>query len=629
MRRFFRITGSPGRSASVAGLGVIGAAGVALIVVATLRSGEAAGSVAPPNPIPGLASLSGTVTAPSPFTAARVYIRNEARGILYQVFTQAGRYRAVALFPGEYEVSVSVEGLESEIRALTLRAGDSPTLDLSLRPTQSPRVQLNPFSGELSYDEIYPPGPGRDVLERTCMICHGEDFASERPASREAWEARLDYMQGRALWDRDPTGYAEGLLSFRHTGARFGLQDREVLLDYLAEHFGPGAEPRMPRIDVEMPLDEEILGKAMFIEYYFTRDAPGQLSNAPEFNSRRRGQDPRFDAEGNVWQNDRNFPHRIIKLDPRTGEQREWLYPDPLNGSHEVLIDPTGIIWLPEHRGRYADREKRLLGFNPKTETWDYVIPMDPDDFIRSENKFMQSLAMDSKMNIYVGWIFGGALSKYERATGKVTVYPLPTINGVPYGVVADSKDRIFIGDYASGHTYMFDTENEQWTTFTPLTFPAMHRRPNVDYEDNVWYPLYAQGRRTNRFGKLGKIDTKTGKIVEWDVPRHQARPYDVSPDPFGNIWAADGGGRYAALWKFDPRSENFTMYPKPQPNADSPKIQITRDGAIWFSPRGSRDYPAHSVLYPDMDMITSVESLGAHYRNGPPGYPFAPRTAN
>ena len=29
------------------------------------------------------------------------------------------------------------------------------------------------------------------------------------------------------------------------------------------------------------------------------------------------------------------------------------------------------------------------------------------------------------------------------------------------------------------------------------------------------------------------------------------------------------------------------------------------------------------AVLYPDMDKITSVESLGAYYENGPPGYPF------
>jgi hypothetical protein len=58
---------------------------------------------------------------------------------------------------------------------------------------------------------------------------------------------------------------------------------------------------------------------------------------------------------------------------------------------------------------------------------------------------------------------------------------------------------------------------------------------------------------------------------------------------------------------------------------ADTPKIQITRDGAIWYSPRGSYRAPAISVMFPDMDKIIT---LGASYQNGRPGYPFrAPRT--
>ena len=55
------------------------------------------------------------------------------------------------------------------------------------------------------------------------------------------------------------------------------------------------------------------------------------------------------------------------------------------------------------------------------------------------------------------------------------------------------------------------------------------------------------------------------------------------------------------------------------------PWIQITREGAIWYSPRGSRDAPAIGVLYPDMDKITT---LGAYYLNGPPGYLFKPTTS-
>ena len=633
MRRF-RVTGSSRVVSAAASRTLLATIAVASAVIAFGGLGAAQGRppgaqpTATGTPIPGLANVSGTVQSPSPFTAARVYLRNVDRQILYMVYTARGRYRAVALLPGDYEVGVSAEGFASDLRGLTLKAGDTLALDFSLHPTSSPREELNPYAGRakvVSYDEIYPPAPGLDILERTCMVCHGEDFASSRPASRDIWAGRIDYMQGRALWDRPPRRYAEGLLSFRNTAARFSVGDRAVLLDYLVAHFGPRAEPRVPRIDQEMPLEEDKLGRAMYIEYYFTPDPPGQLSNAPEYNSRRRGQDIRFDAQGNVWGNDRNFPHRLVKLDPRTGEQKEWLYPDPVNGSHEVLIDPTGIVWLPEHQGRKASGKKRLLGFNPQTEEFEHIIAMDPDDVIRSENKWMQSLAMDSKMNIYVGWLFGGALSKYERATGKVTVYPLPVINGMPYGVVADSQDHIILGDYGSGHLYRFDPENESWTTFTPPTYPAQVRRPNVDDEDNIWYPIYAQGPRTERFGKLGVLDQRTGKFTEYAVPRQQARPYDVAQDPFGNIWSADGGGRFAAIWSFDTEDETFTIYPKPQPEADSPKIQITRDGAIWYSPRGSDDAPGMAVLYPDMDKITSVESLGAYYKNGPPGYPFAP----
>ena len=59
-----------------------------------------------------------------------------------------------------------------------------------------------------------------------------------------------------------------------------------------------------------------------------------------------------------------------------------------------------------------------------------------------------------------------------------------------------------------------------------------------------------------------------------------------------------------------------------PQRGSDSPKIQITKEGAVWYSPRSNPEHPAFGVLYPDMDKITT---LGAYYLNGPPGYPFKP----
>jgi streptogramin lyase len=143
-----------------------------------------------------------------------------------------------------------------------------------------------------------------------------------------------------------------------------------------------------------------------------------------------------------------------------------------------------------------------------------------------------------------------------------------------------------------------------------------------VDSKNNIWWGIYSAGKRP---GKLVKLDQTTGKMREWTIPQQNAEPYDVSPDPDDNIWSADVGqgvdGEYgASIWKFDQRSQKFTFYPKPQRHADSPKIQVTRDGAVWYSPRGSREAPAFGVLYPDMDKI---DSLGAYYTNGPPGYPY------
>jgi hypothetical protein len=57
--------------------------------------------------LPGMASLSGTVESAKPFKAAQVYIKNVDKRIMYMVYTSAGQFRAVQLFPGNYEVSVT------------------------------------------------------------------------------------------------------------------------------------------------------------------------------------------------------------------------------------------------------------------------------------------------------------------------------------------------------------------------------------------------------------------------------------------------------------------------------------------------------------------------------------------
>src|SRR4029453_4781561 len=118
--------------------------------------------------VPGLGNLSGTVQSETAFKAAQVLIRNTDKRVLYMVYTNGGRFRSVALFPGNYEVSARTGALLSDVQKLVIKAGDNPEIKLALRTTVagSQRTIVGALEGEnnadrtvtqeASYDEIYP-----------------------------------------------------------------------------------------------------------------------------------------------------------------------------------------------------------------------------------------------------------------------------------------------------------------------------------------------------------------------------------------------------------------------------------------------------------------------------------------
>src|ERR1043165_5350176 len=137
--------------------------------------------------LPGYGTLTGAVDAATPFKAAQVFIRNVDKHVLYMVYSNAGQFRAVALFPGNYEVSASAAALRSDVQKLVVRAGDNAKVTLSLRPHAASAQRTihgapegensgdRTVTQEASYDEIYPPGPGREIAERT----RSEEHTSE------------------------------------------------------------------------------------------------------------------------------------------------------------------------------------------------------------------------------------------------------------------------------------------------------------------------------------------------------------------------------------------------------------------------------------------------------------------
>src|SRR5215467_10404726 len=166
------------------------------------KSAVAGGSM-----ISGMGSLSGTVKAPKEFKAAKVYAHNLDKNVVYMVYTVGGKYSMTDLFPGNYEVSVIKSGFNGgEVQKVSVTAGASATADLTMQ------------------EGTYPAGEGRQIIEKTCIRCHGPDFLPGKQWDADQWNAAIDLMLSTATNSNPP-----GRISEASVPGLIPPHDRQVL----------------------------------------------------------------------------------------------------------------------------------------------------------------------------------------------------------------------------------------------------------------------------------------------------------------------------------------------------------------------------------------------------------------
>jgi virginiamycin B lyase len=539
-----------------------------------LRS-AAAGTIA------GTGSVSGKVTAPKPFLAAEVHLMNRDKNILFMVYTHNGDYEAINLFPGNYEVSVVKRGFAADPKKIILKAGEGTSLDFTLREVSSKVGQPGNSMGSqeqgeqtqlVPFDELYPPAPARELLQKICIYCHGAGFLPSRKWTKASAKAAIEMMSSADEKSLRATMIPPGTLT---------AQDRDLIAEYLATNFGPDKPRRDLLVDAEFPLDEAALAKAMYVEYYLPLD-PKLDAN----NSQRRGQDPYFDMDGNIWYTDRSIPNRVGRLDPRTGAFKDYVLPDPKADPHGLVVDAQGQVFWAEVQGFHLGR------LDPKTgEMTRYSMDSSGENKGRGHTPIV-----DSKQNIWYTVIAGDMIGKWDRKTQKTKVWKVPTPGASPYGIVLDKDENVWVAEFRRCKVAKFDPRTEKFTEYESPSAPCLIRRLTVGPDGFIWYGVFSGG-------KIGKLDPATGKITEYEVPMPFSEPYDIWPDHEGYLWVSDGG-QGGALIRFDPHTAKFTYYPTPQ-ITDQPKVQITRENAIWYNPRSSSK-GAVGVLYPDVTKMTT-----------------------
>jgi virginiamycin B lyase len=531
--------------------------------------------------IPGRGTLSGTVKAPKPFQAAQVYAHHLEKNVIFMVYTAGGNFRAINLFPGTYDVWVEKRGFSSDTQKVQVEAGKNAAIEIALRegearPAPASRGGMGadtPPQGarqapeQVPYDQLFPNEPGRESVEKSCVYCHTANFIAGSPRSREEWQKAIALMNGD---NQAETGY-EGALLPRST---FTEPQWTTLLDYLARNFGPNAPRRAvrPPEDVNLPLDEQVLSKAMWVEY--------RLANVAPFKQRR-AQEPNLDNKGNVWFTERGNPSSVGRIIPKTAELRDYMNPVPEGSPHGLVADLDGYIW-------WAGRDVYLGRIHPGSgEIRQYPV--------EKMGWHGHTPVLDSKGNIWFSMLPGNKIGKWNRATDKITLFDNPTQGGRPYGIFVDPKDRVWFANFHRCGVGTFDPATGKWEEFTaPSGKACLIRRLGIDPKGVVWFGEFSAG-------KLARVDPATKQVTEIAMPVQPSQPYDVWPDGKGNVWITDDGSQ-ASMIKYEPDAKRFTYYPAPQ-QADMPKVAHSHDGGIWYAPRSSSK-AAVGVFYADMSTM-------------------------
>ena len=520
----------------------------------------------------GVAPLAGRVSSDAEGAMEGVLVRAKGEGKTISVTVVSdheGRYSfpASRLAPGKYNLDIRAVGydLPGPV-SVALTSGSTQRADLKLAKTKN-------LVAQLTSSEWLESVPGTEAQKNQlfrCAACHSLIRIVQSKYDEEGFEAIFARMRGYS--EQAVPGHPV-LLPYK-----VSVQPDPAFAKYLAT-INLSATAKWKYQLKTRPRPTGRATRVIITEY--DMPDPGRLPH-----------DADLDDKGMIWYNDFREP-LIGRLDPRTGETKEWRMP-PLKpgfpeGTLSIEFNRDGFLWIPRFRqGGYTR-------FDPRTEKFEtWLVPPEHNDARAIQPQV--AAAPDG-----TAWFPGGEsllIFKVDPKTGRVTTYPMYpdyhpdekssgiiqfAYNATPtghstYGLASDSKSNIYICDIVGGNIGKIDGETGHVTLYKTPTLNSGPRRITLDPEDRVWFGEYYAN-------KIGMFDPKTEQFKEWTAPTPWVGPYPAKTDENGDAWTA--GMSTDLIDRLNPKTGEFTEYMLPTVDANIRHIDIDNSGpqvAVWVA---------------------------------------------
>jgi virginiamycin B lyase len=363
----------------------------------------------------------------------------------------------------------------------------------------------------------FPEGPGKQIVTAVCGGCHDIN------------RIRIGYT---------PEGWRTVIRMMQNVETPVPADQWATVAEYLTKNF-----PERQR-----PAAVVVPGSVKAVIKMWPVPTPGS-----------RPHDPLATRDGAIWWTGQ-LANTLGRLDPRTGQTKEYTLKAARTGPHGLKEDKEGNIW-------FTGNTAGLIGkLDPKNGVvTEYMMP-NPDA------KDPHTLIFDMDGILWFTVQQANMVGRLDPRSGEMKLVTSPTPKSRPYGMALDSKNVVFFVDFGTNKIASIDARSMAITEYVLPDPGARPRRIAISPDDMVWYSDFARGF-------LGRLDVSTGKVTEWASPSGpKSEPYGIVFTK-GALWYNESGAKPNTIVRFDPKTETFQSWIIPGGGDIVRNMDVTRDG--------------------------------------------------
>ena len=282
--------------------------------------------------------------------------------------------------------------------------------------------------------------------------------------------------------------------------------------------------------------------------------------------------DPAVAPDGSLWFTEQ-MVSKLGRLDPATGDFKEYPLKGKNDGPHGLVADQEGNIW---YTGNFAAHIGKL---NPRSgEVTQYKMPND-----KAEDP--HTAVFDTQGTLWFTVQVGNMVGRLNPKTGKIELKVVPTQDARPYGIQINSKGVPFFCEFGTSKMARIELSKTEPKSMQIVEYPLPEsvrpRRLAIAADDRVYFTDY-------RGGNLGRLDPVSGAVKMWPSPGGSgSAPYGIVITADGMVWYSESGVTPNTIIRFNPKTEEFEQTKIPSGGGTVRNMAATPDGRVYLACSG------------------------------------------